>query len=66
MQVRGGDFPLGSDRIASLVLLGGVERSDRLEAFMQRARDAAKEADDVEPRENPGDVWRNDQLEDLI
>lgn len=65
-QVRGGDFPLHSGRIASLILLGGVERSDRLEAFMQRARDAAKEADETEERENPTDMWSNDQLDDLI
>jgi cell division GTPase FtsZ len=66
LQVRGGDFPLDSGRIASLVLLGGVERSDRLEAFMQRARDAATEADEAETREDPADAWSNDELDDLI
>ncbi|ADQ68026.1 cell division protein [Halogeometricum borinquense] len=66
LQVRGGDFPLDSGRIASLILLGGVERSDRLEAFMQRAKEAVKEAEETEEREDPAETWRNDELEDLI
>ncbi|SFR37679.1 tubulin/FtsZ family protein [Halogeometricum limi] len=66
LQVRGGDFPLRSGRIASLILLGGVERSDRLEAFMQRAKDAVKEAKEAEEREDPADAWSNDELDDLI
>jgi cell division GTPase FtsZ len=40
MEVRGGDFPVASDSIASLVLLSGVERTARLQAFFERARDA--------------------------
>jgi cell division GTPase FtsZ len=66
LQVRGGDFPLDSGRIASLILLGGVERSDRLEAFMQRAKDAVKEAEATEEREDPATAWSNDELDDLI
>jgi cell division GTPase FtsZ len=67
LQVRGGDFPLGSDRIASLVLLGGVERSDRLKRFMARAKEAQKEADErAAGRGDPADAWGNDRLEDLL
>jgi cell division GTPase FtsZ len=43
MEIRGGDFPLREDRLASLVLLGGVTDSDRLDAFLARARQAAEE-----------------------
>jgi len=43
MEVRGGDFPTRDDRLASLVLLGGVAHSDRLEGFLERARQAANE-----------------------
>ncbi|MGQ4555743.1 tubulin/FtsZ family protein [Halobellus sp. GM3] len=69
LQVRGGDFPLSSGRIAVLVLLGGVERSDRLEAFMERAREA-QEADeaagDAPEGGDPAERWANDQLDDLL
>jgi cell division GTPase FtsZ len=64
MQVRGGDFPLESDRIAALVLLAGVERSRRVEAFLERARQAVRD----EPAEtvDPADAFRNDELDDLL
>ncbi|KAB1189168.1 MULTISPECIES: tubulin/FtsZ family protein [Haloferax] len=65
MQVRGGDFPLESGRLASLVLLGGVERSGRVESFMERARAAIEEAE-TEEREDPNELWHNDELEDLL
>ena len=62
LQVRGGDFPLDSDRLGALVLLCGVERSDRLQTFMDRAREA-----EAEPREHsPVESVRNEQLEDLF
>ncbi|KAB1197031.1 MULTISPECIES: tubulin/FtsZ family protein [Haloferax] len=64
-QVRGGDFPLESGRLASLVLLGGVERSGRVESFMERAREAIEEADTV-VRGDPTEQWANDELEDLL
>ncbi|WP_144901794.1 tubulin/FtsZ family protein [Halobellus captivus] len=67
LQVRGGDFPLASDRIAVLILLGGVERSERLEAFMQRAKDAREQEATAETKpSDPGDLWANDELEDLL
>ncbi|MFC6826404.1 tubulin/FtsZ family protein [Halopelagius fulvigenes] len=67
LQIRGGDFPLDSDRIASLILLGGVERSDRLKRFMARAKEAQKEAEEeAAKQEDPADAWRNDELEDLL
>lgn len=62
MRVRGGDFPLDSDRIAALVLLGGVERSSRVEAFMDRA----KEAKEQEEREDPAEMFQAEELDDLI
>ena len=49
LQVRGGDFPLDSDRLAVLVLLCGVERSRRVEEFMERAREASAGADGEAP-----------------
>ncbi|SDJ78489.1 Cell division GTPase FtsZ [Halovenus aranensis] len=62
LQVRGGDFPLDSDRLASLVLLGGVERSQRIEEFMQRAREAHEAAEERDPVEE----FENDELDDLF
>ncbi len=62
LQVRGGDFPLETDRLASLVLLGGVERSKRVEEFMDRAREAHQKSESHDPVEEFG----NDQLEDLF
>jgi tubulin-like protein CetZ len=64
MQVRGGDFPLESERFAALVLLGGAERSERLEEFMQRAREAATDSD--EPDEDPAERFADDRLENLF
>ncbi len=62
LQVRGGDFPLESDRLASLVLLGGVERSQRIQEFMERAREAQQQTEERDPVEEFG----NDELDDLI
>lgn len=64
LQIRGGDFPLDSGRLASLILLGGVERSERIEEFMERAKEASKRAD--EPDVDPAERFRNDELDDLI
>jgi cell division GTPase FtsZ len=66
-QVRGGDFPLDSDRLAAIVLLGGVERSARVEAFLERARAAASEADDAAAdREDPVSAFETDELDGLL
>ncbi|NGM69607.1 cell division protein [Natronolimnobius sp. AArcel1] len=63
MQVRGGDFPLESDRLGALVLLGGAERSERLERFMERAREAQQaEETDVDRAE----ALTDDRLENLF
>ena len=62
LQVRGGDFPLETDRLASLVLLGGVERSPRIQEFMERAR----EAHEVKENRDPIEQFGNDELEDLF
>ncbi|RXK48461.1 tubulin/FtsZ family protein [Halorientalis pallida] len=64
LEVRGGDFPLSSERIAALVLLGGVERSQRVQEFMDRAREASKQQD--EPQESAEDAFQNDELDDLM
>ncbi|WP_158057576.1 tubulin/FtsZ family protein [Halorussus halophilus] len=64
LQVRGGDFPLDSGRLATLVLLGGVERSQRVEDFIERAKKASQEEE--EEREDPAEMFSNDQLDDLI
>ena len=69
LQVRGGDFPLDSDRLAALVLLGGVERSDRVEAFMERARQAQMETKETErerANEDAAAMWQNDELDGLL
>ncbi|MFC4358757.1 tubulin/FtsZ family protein [Halobium salinum] len=67
MQVRGGDFPLGSERVAALVLLGGVERSKRVEQFFERAKAAQQETDAIEEeRESADSLFQNDQLDNLI
>jgi cell division GTPase FtsZ len=52
LAVRGGDFPLSGDRLATLVLLGGVADSERLDGFLDRARRAASEDD----RRSDGDA----------
>ncbi len=62
LQVRGGDFPLESDRLASLVLLGGVERSQRIQEFLKRAR----EAQNQEPKADPTEAFTNEELDDLF
>ncbi|QSG05441.1 tubulin/FtsZ family protein [Halapricum desulfuricans] len=64
LEVRGGDFPLDSERLAALVLLGGVERSSRIDEFLDRAREAHERAS--EPTPDPNDAFENDQLEDLF
>ncbi|MFB6309753.1 MAG: tubulin/FtsZ family protein [Salinirussus sp.] len=64
LQVRGGDFPLSTDRLAALVLLGGVERSTRVEEFMERAREASASSGDREV--DPGEAFANDDLEGLF
>ncbi|MFW6017478.1 MAG: tubulin/FtsZ family protein [Halapricum sp.] len=63
-EVRGGDFPLESDRLAALVLLGGVERSSRIDEFLERARQAHEQAS--EPSPDPSDAFKNEQLDDLF
>ena len=64
LQVRGGDFPLDSERLATLIVLGGVERSQRVEDFIERAKQASKETE--EERQDPAEMFHNDQIDDLI
>jgi cell division GTPase FtsZ len=62
LQVRGGDFPLDSERLGALVLLGGVERSRRVDEFMERAR----EAQQTTQQEDPTQAFQNESLDDLF
>jgi len=64
MQVRGGDFPIESDRLASLVLLGGLERSDRIERFFARAEQAAAERAEID-RSQASESEKNFENDDL-
>jgi len=67
MQVRGGDFPIDSSRLASLVLLGGVERSDQVQRFMTRAEQAAEEVTEVDQETRKADkTFQNDELDGLF
>ena len=68
MEVRGGDFPIESDRVASLVLLGGLERSDRIERFFARAEQAATEREAVENAQPSAAEknFENDELDGLF
>jgi cell division GTPase FtsZ len=67
MAVRGGDFPLDSDRVAAIVLLGGVERSDRVEQFIDRAKRAAGEASDLAAaREDATTALQSDEIDGLF
>ena len=66
LQVRGGDFPLSSDRLATIVLLGGVERSERLKSFMERASEPQATETTDESSEDPGTKWASDDLDDLV
>ncbi|MFB6297056.1 MAG: tubulin/FtsZ family protein [Salinirussus sp.] len=64
LQVRGGDFPLDSERLAAIVLLCGVERSGRVEEFLDRAREAETATD--APSEDPTETFGTDELDDLF
>jgi hypothetical protein len=64
MEVRGGDFPLDSERIATLVLLGGVERSNRINEFMERAREAHESK--AEQSADATETFASDELDDLF
>jgi cell division GTPase FtsZ len=68
MEVRGGDFPLDDDRLSVLVLLGGVANSNRLEEFMERAREAARE-EEARAEEAPDDrstALADDRIDGLL
>lgn len=64
LQVRGGDFPLESDNLAVLLLLGGVEKSDRLNDFLERAAKAQEEVEADE--QDADDPFQNEELDDLF
>ncbi|MFW6265415.1 MAG: tubulin/FtsZ family protein [Halanaeroarchaeum sp.] len=62
MQVRGGDLPLDSDRIGVIVVLAGIARSPRIDAFMERA----KEANETVEREDPAAAFDTKELDGLF
>ncbi|MFB6163426.1 MAG: tubulin/FtsZ family protein [Halococcoides sp.] len=64
LDVRGGDFPMDSDRLAAIVVLGGIERSRRVEEFLDRAREAS-ERTDAAPAD-PAESLQDDRLDDLF
>ena len=62
MEVRGGDFPIDSEQVATLVLLGGVERSNRIQEFLERAQEAhAGQGEDADP-----EAFDNEDLDNLM
>ncbi|WP_284009713.1 tubulin/FtsZ family protein [Haloarcula pelagica] len=62
MEVRGGDFPMDSEKIAALVLLSGVERSSRVDEFMERASEAAS----TESNTTDVEEYASDDLDSLL
>ena len=62
MQVRGGDFPIDSEKIAITVLLSGIARSPRIEDFMERAKEASKEVE----AEDTDEDFQNEELDGLF
>jgi len=64
MAVRGGDFPLpDEEEIAVVVLLAGIADSPRLEAFMERAKEASEKTETETDRKT---AFQNEELEDLF
>ena len=68
MEVRGGDFPVDSEKVAAIVLLGGVERSERVQQFLERASEAQAEVaqEPAQSSADPAAQFQNDELEDLF
>jgi cell division GTPase FtsZ len=67
MEVRGGDFPLDTDEVISLVLLSGIERSPRVQEFMDRAAEAERETTEQERQAEAAETtFQNDELDDLL
>jgi len=66
MEVRGGDFPIRDDRLAALVLLGGVAHSDRLEGFLERARQASREEKAREEKQEGDNTLTDDRIDGLL
>jgi len=64
LEVRGGDFPLNSENIATLVLLGGLQGSQRVQEFMDRASEAAKRREQ-EP-DAAVDDFESEELDNLF
>jgi hypothetical protein len=62
MQVRGGDFPRETDKIGALVLLGGLQKSDRVQQFYERANQVVKEAPSPDESEK---MFYNDDIDSI-
>ncbi|SDQ53901.1 tubulin/FtsZ family protein [Natronobacterium texcoconense] len=63
-KVRGGDFPLESDQLGALVLLGDVDRPDRIDELIEEAWNAKQSSD--EDRSDPEDGLIDDRIEGLF
>ena len=63
MEVRGGDFPTDSEQIGALVVLGGIQNSERIEGFFARAKEAA--AAPTETEEDDEKMFQNDEIDGL-
>ncbi len=68
LEVRGGDYPLpNSERVAAIVLLSGITRSDRLDALQDVAVEAKEEGETREERlGDPNGLAENDDLDSLF
>lgn len=61
-EVRGGDFPLDDEKLAALVLLGGIGRASQVDDIMARARQAQQQV----KRQNHAEALRSDELDDVF
>lgn len=66
MAVRGGDFPMDVDRVISLVLVSGIERSGRVQEFLDRAAEAERETTAQEREKEAADEFESEELNDLF
>jgi cell division GTPase FtsZ len=67
LEVRGGDYPVDSEKVAAIVLLGGIERSGRVNEFLERAAEAQRQqAEQQASDEDPAEAFQSDELDDLM
>lgn len=65
-RVRGGDLPIpGSNTVETVVLLGGLQKSTRVDALIERAKDITESQANNEEETNPAAQFQHDELDDL-